>query len=127
MKTSSSGGGMSKNSPYISWWGMTIGCGTPAAIGWPGSTVQITSRSPPSSDRHLRVQHVEPHPIQDSGMHAVHHLVGDLLVRIVTPPRQDIGFFECLGCQAVLWFFERGEPEAHASPQLAPQSIRDRA
>ena len=46
MNTSSSGSGMSKCSPYISWASMTIGCGTPAAIGCDGVTVQTSSRSP---------------------------------------------------------------------------------
>ncbi len=44
-KTSSSGSGMSKYSPYISCSCTTIGCGTPAAIGWPGETVQTSSTS----------------------------------------------------------------------------------
>src|SRR5260370_8481069 len=60
-------------------------------------------------------------------MHAVHHLVGHLVVRVVTPPREDVGFFKRLGAQAVLGFFERRKAEAHASPQLAPQTIRNRA
>jgi hypothetical protein len=45
-KTSSSGAGMSKCSPYISCASITIGWGTPCAIGWPGATVQTSSRSP---------------------------------------------------------------------------------
>jgi hypothetical protein len=51
MKTSSSGGGTSKNSPYISCSGTTNDDGTPAAIGWPGATVQTVSTS---SWRHCR-------------------------------------------------------------------------
>ena len=45
MKISSSGAGMSKYSPYISCWSMTMGCGTPRAIGWAGATVQTSSIS----------------------------------------------------------------------------------
>ena len=46
MKISSSGRGIANGSPYISCASMTIGFGTPAAIGCDGSTVQTSSRSP---------------------------------------------------------------------------------
>src|ERR687888_1371834 len=51
INTSSSGCGISKYSPYISCCGITKACGTPAAMGWPGLTVQTTSRSSASRQR----------------------------------------------------------------------------
>ena len=45
---------MSNISPYISWAGMTIGWGTPRAIGWEPLTVHTRSSSP--SLRHSRLQ-----------------------------------------------------------------------
>ena len=53
----SSGSGMSKSSPYISCFGITMGLSTPAAIGCEGLTVHTSSRSP--SLRHLS-EHVVP-------------------------------------------------------------------
>ena len=46
MKISSSGAGIANGSPYISCASITIGFGTPAAIGCDGATVHTSSRSP---------------------------------------------------------------------------------
>ena len=48
-KTSSSGAGMSNGSPYISCRSITIGCGTPAAIGWVGATVHTAREVEPDA------------------------------------------------------------------------------
>ena len=55
MKTSSSGWGMSKNSPYISCSGMAKTSGRPRVMGWPGATFQTSSRSPASRQRSAHV------------------------------------------------------------------------
>ena len=115
-KTSSSGAGMSKNSPYISSSSITSGCGMPRAIGWVGSTVQTSSRS--CAARHpsvhvvpIRVvkilevpgvEHDQAHPGQHVPVHPLDDLVPDLVVRRVPPPGEYVGLLQHLLGQTVL-------------------------
>ena len=129
MKTSSSGAGMSKRSPYISSCGSSKYSGRPSAIGWPGSTTQMRSFSPTS--RHFRSQPVpislrkildkcpecrtiSPMPSRTRFWHARDDLVFHLAVRHVPPPGEDVGFGEdCFG-QAVFWLIEGGGADGEA-------------
>ena len=52
---SSSGAGIANGSLYISCASITIGFGTPAAIGCDGATVQTSSRSPSLRQRRSQV------------------------------------------------------------------------
>src|SRR5690349_7079355 len=60
-------------------------------------------------------------------MHALDDLIGDGVMRIVSPPRQDVGLGERILGQAVLWFFESGGPDADVLAELAAQAIGDGA
>ena len=101
---------------------MTIGCGTPCAIGCAGvdrpHQLALARVAPLEAARgaeqaleDLRVvagvQDDEPHAAQHRLVHAVDDLVGDLVVRRVAPPGQHVGALEHLGGQAVLGLLER--------------------
>ena len=117
MKTSSSGAGMSKYSPYISCSSMTIGCGTPWAIGWPGrrsrparsrpSLRQASEQVVPISRREdlgevAGVQHEQAHPAEHPLVDALDDRVVDLVVGGVPPPGEHVGVVEHLLGQPVL-------------------------
>ena len=113
----SSGLGMSKSSPYISCFGITMGLSTPAAIGCDGFTVHTSSRSPslrhfsehvvPSSrGEDLRevpgVQDDQAHAAQDVPLDPLDHLVADVTVGNVPPPQKYVGRGEGLLGEPVL-------------------------
>ena len=49
----------------------------------------------------------QPHPFQDTRVHPFDHLVGDLAVRRVRPPYQDVGSREDLFGQPVFGLVQR--------------------
>ena len=123
MKISSSGAGMSKNSPYISCASMMIGLGTPSAIGCVGSTVQTSSRSCSLRQRSVQVVPISlpkifdqwpecstTRPSPQSTCRCTRSTTSsdDLAVRGVPPPDQDVEVVEHLLGQAVLGFVEGG-------------------
>ena len=106
MKISSSGAGIANGSPYISCASISIGLGTPAAIGCAGATVQTSSRSPTFRQRRSHgvpsrrlkifgvvrgVQDEQAHTPEHGFVHPLDDRVGDVVVRDVPPPRQDVG------------------------------------
>ena len=121
---------------------MTIGCGTPAAIGCDGLTVQTSSRSP--SLRHLRLHDRAEDALQDLGVvarvqdeqaHAAEHGlvdagddgVVDVVVGDVAPPGQDVRRVDHLLRKAVIGLVERGGPSSNRVAQQFGEPGGDRA
>ena len=71
-----------------------------------------------------RVEDDQAHPVEHAPLDALDDRVGDLVVRDVAPPGQDVGRREDRVGQAVLGLVERGRPDVE--PGLA-QAVGDRA
>ena len=142
MKTSSSGSGMSKYSPYISCSSIDDRLRHAAAIGWPGETVQTSSASaelrqaseqvvPISLMKILEkwrgVQHQQAHPAEHPPVHPVDHRVVDAGVGRVPPPGQDVGVVQHLVGQAVLRLVLGGGADLDRVAEQLARARGDRA
>ena len=146
-KTSSSGAGMSKCSPYISSSGRTKDSSSPSASGCDGSTTQSRSRlavlaplqvagrahQPLEDLREVpRVEDDEAHPVEDARVDAIDDRVAHLVVGGVAPPDQGVGRGEhssvrpCSGSSSVA--IGRRDPVRRGARLRSPRgSRRDRS
>ena len=126
-KTSSSGCGTSKGSPYISS-SSSMYSPRPSAMGCPGATTQSLSVS---SWRHLRSQVVpisflkifekcpewstiKPIPPSTRSVHLLYRFVGDLVVGHVAPPEEHVRRVQYLIGEPVLGLVEGGRTDLEA-------------
>ena len=129
---------MSKCSPYISCASITIGCGTPRAIGCAGrdgpdqlalagvAPAQAAARAEQAAEglgEWPECRDEQAHPAQDGDLHAVDDGVGDLLVRDVAPPDEHVGGVEDLLGQPVFGDLQRRGADLGAEQLAQPAAI----